>query len=96
MKWRLEPDLDLVKISNQKVLILGSGTLGCNMARLLVGYGVKKITFLDNSVVSFSNLARQSLFTTDDFDQEEQGIPKVEAAKKNLLKISPLAEVKTL
>jgi len=37
---------------------LGTGTLGCNLARLLVAYGVKKISFLDNGFVSFSNLAR--------------------------------------
>lgn len=40
------------------MLILGTGTLGCNMARLLIGYGVTKITFLDYGKVSFSNLAR--------------------------------------
>ena len=96
MKWRLEPELDLKKISDQRVFILGTGTLGCNLARLLIGYGVKKITFLDNGFVSFSNLARQSLFTTDNFDEHEQGMPKVEAAKQTLLKISPLAEIKTI
>lgn len=40
------------------MFILGTGTLGCNLARLLVAYGVKNITFLDNGYVSFSNLAR--------------------------------------
>lgn len=45
-------------LSELKVFILGTGTLGCNMARLLVGYGVKHITFLDNGSVSYSNLAR--------------------------------------
>ena len=58
MKWRLEPELDLDMLSKMKVFILGTGTLGCNMARLLVGYGVKYITFLDNGNVSYSNLAR--------------------------------------
>lgn len=70
--------------------------MGCNLARLLVAYGVKEITFLDYGFVSFSNLARQSLFSVDDFGEEEQGLPKVEAAKKNLLKIAPLTEIKTL
>lgn len=58
MKWRLEPKLDLNMLSNLKVFILGTGTLGCNMARLLIGYGIKNITFLDNGCVSYSNLAR--------------------------------------
>uniref|UniRef100_A0A1I7XKJ9 E2 ubiquitin-conjugating enzyme n=1 Tax=Heterorhabditis bacteriophora TaxID=37862 RepID=A0A1I7XKJ9_HETBA len=42
----------------KEVLILGSGTLGCNIARCLMGWGVRKITFVDNSTVSYSNPIR--------------------------------------
>jgi len=66
MRWRLVPDLDLETILNTRVLILGTGTLGCNVARGLMGWGVRRMTFLDCGKVSFSNPVRQSLFTFAD------------------------------
>lgn len=40
----------------------GCGTLGCEVARTLVAWGVHKLTLVDNGRVAFSNPARQSLF----------------------------------
>ena len=66
MKWRLWEKLDIDKISQTKCLLLGAGTLGCAVARVLLGWGVKNITFVDNGRVSYSNPTRQCLYTFED------------------------------
>ncbi|KAK4226502.1 hypothetical protein QBC38DRAFT_480253 [Podospora fimiseda] len=66
MKWRLAPSLDLDTIKNTKCLLLGAGTLGSYVSRNLMGWGVRKITFVDYGNVSFSNPVRQPLFEFED------------------------------
>lgn len=87
MRWRLLPQLDLEVLQKLKVLVLGSGTLGCNVARCLLGWGVKNITMLDNGTVSYSNPVRQSLFNFEDC-----GKPKAETASARIKQINPSAE----
>lgn len=85
MKWRIKPDLKLQHISQQKVLIIGAGTLGCYVSRCLLGWGIYNITFIDNGTISHSNPVRQSLYGFDDI-----GKSKAQAASENLKKIYPL------
>ncbi|KAL9252263.1 Ubiquitin-like modifier-activating enzyme atg7-like protein [Drosera capensis] len=66
MTWRALASLNLDVLSAMKCLLLGAGTLGCQVARTLLGWGVRKITMVDNGRVAMSNPVRQSLYTFDD------------------------------
>jgi len=66
MKWRLCPELDIDILQKTKILCFGAGTLGCQLSRNLIGWGVKNITFVDYGKVSYSNPVRQSLFNFED------------------------------
>lgn len=71
IKYRNAPSINLEKIDQTTCLIIGTGTLGCNIARNLLMWGIENITFIDNSVVSHSNLLRQSLFEYSDLGQSK-------------------------
>lgn len=86
MKWRLWPALDTEHLATTRCLLLGSGTLGCAVARALLGWGVRDITLVDNGRVSYSNPARQCLF---EFEDCEQRSFKATAAAARLRKIFP-------
>ncbi|SAM04586.1 hypothetical protein [Absidia glauca] len=92
MRWRVMPSLDLDRIKKTKCLLLGAGTLGCYVARSLLGWGVRHITFVDNGRVSFSNPVRQPLYCFDDC--LNGGAPKAETAAKHLLDILPTMTAK--
>ncbi|TFK61764.1 E1-like protein-activating [Pluteus cervinus] len=87
MRWRILPSLDLEKVSSTRCLLLGAGTLGCYVARTLMAWGVRKITLLDNSRVSFSNPVRQPLFEFEDC--LNGGKPKAQCAADSLKRIYP-------
>ncbi|KAK5966757.1 ThiF domain-containing protein [Trichostrongylus colubriformis] len=69
------------------VLILGAGTLGSNIARCLMAWGVKKITFVDNSFVAI--IIQQSL---SDFADARETRSKAETAAAALQQIYPYIE----
>ena len=90
MKWRLLPRLDIPKIQSKKCLLFGAGTLGCQLARNLIGWGIKNISFIDYSNVSYSNPVRQSLYEYE--DTIKGGKPKALVAAEKLKKIYPEIE----
>jgi ubiquitin-like modifier-activating enzyme ATG7 len=90
MKWRISPNLDLDTIKNTKCLLLGAGTLGSYVSRNLMGWGVRKITFVDYGVVSFSNPVRQPLFNYNDC--LNGGSPKATRAAEAVKQIYPGVE----
>lgn len=87
MKWRIAPKLDLDAIKHTKCLLLGAGTLGSYVSRNLMGWGVRKITFVDNGNVSYSNPVRQPLF--DFKDCMNGGVKKAIRAAEALKEIYP-------
>jgi len=82
MKWRMIPNLQVDMLQDTKVLLLGAGTLGCNVARVLLGWGIRQFKIVDYGKVSYSNPVRQSLFTLSDC--EEGGKSKAVAASDAL------------
>lgn len=84
MKWGAVPDLNLNVIKDAKCLLLGAGTLGCVVARSLLAWGVRQITFVDNSSISYSNPVRQNLYKFGDV-----GKPKAQSAASALKEIFP-------
>jgi ubiquitin-like modifier-activating enzyme ATG7 len=87
MKWRIAPDLNLDKIKETKCLLLGAGTLGSYVSRALMAWGVRKITFIDNANVSYSNPVRQPLFGHKDC--LNGGVKKAHRAAEALQEIYP-------
>lgn len=86
MKWRMAPDINLDVIKDQKCLLLGSGSLGCQIGRNLLSWGFTKFTFVDYGNVSYSNPVRQCLFT---FQDSVDGRSKSEAAAQRLKEVFP-------
>ena len=77
------------KLKAAKVLLVGAGGLGSPIAMYLAAAGVGQIGIVEFDEVSFSNLQRQVLYSTNDV-----GLGKAELARHRLHDINPNVEVK--
>ncbi|KAF0994149.1 ThiF family adenylyltransferase [Geobacillus sp. TFV-3] len=79
------------RLRNASVAIIGVGGYGTALAMLLAGAGIGHLILVDGDVVEESNLSRQLLYR-----KEHIGLPKVQAAKRELLSINPYIKVETI
>lgn len=77
------------KILSTKVLVVGLGGLGSNVAMQLVRMGIGAITVIDDDVVDISNLQRQILYEEIDI-----GKSKIDCGIKKLRSINGVANIK--
>ncbi|TDB62641.1 molybdopterin-synthase adenylyltransferase MoeB [Photorhabdus khanii] len=79
------------KLKSAKILIVGTGGLGCAASQYLTAAGVGTITLLDFDTVSLSNLQRQILHR-----DERIGMAKVHSAQITLQAINPHVTITTV
>lgn len=80
----------LKKIIDNKILIIGCGGLGSNIANILIRCGFEKIVLADFDIINFKDLNRQVFF------QNQIGKEKTSELKKNLLLINKDAKIKII
>ncbi|MFX1352582.1 MAG: ThiF family adenylyltransferase [Promethearchaeota archaeon] len=76
-------------VKNSRILIVGVGGLGCEIAKNLAMLGVGHLDLVDLDIIEYSNLNRQVLFAG-----AKIGTPKAIAATKKLIEINPNINVK--
>ncbi|MCI0450141.1 MAG: molybdopterin-synthase adenylyltransferase MoeB [Chlorobi bacterium] len=76
------------KLKSARVLMIGVGGLGSPMGMYLAAAGVGKIGIVDFDKVSYSNLQRQIIYSTDDV-----GKSKASLVKQKLNSINPNVEI---
>lgn len=77
-----------LKLKSASVLILGAGGLGSPISMYLAAAGVGRLGIVDFDELSYSNLQRQVLYSTNDV-----GHQKTELAKQRLMEINPNIEI---
>lgn len=75
-------------IGEAKILIVGSGGIGCELLKNAVLSGFKNIHIVDLDTIELSNLNRQFLFR-----RHHIGMSKAEVAREAALKLNPTASI---
>jgi len=81
-------EIDMNKLMNSHVLVVGCGGLGGYIIEYLARLGIGSITAVDGDVFSESNLNRQILSTCKNI-----GLSKADAAKERVVAINPDMEI---
>jgi len=76
------------RLLHARILIVGAGGLGCQVAAQLAGAGVGEIRIIDHDEVSISNLHRQILYRENDV-----GLSKAKISGRELSKINSQVKV---
>ncbi|GFE54007.1 hypothetical protein BaOVIS_014110 [Babesia ovis] len=91
MTWRIVPELKPGNITKLRICVIGVGSLGCQIIRQLLAWGVYNFVIIDYGIVT--NSTRQCLYTS----QHTNGnIPKIVAASSEIGRIRPDADVYSL
>ena len=76
------------RLAQAKILVVGCGALGTNIAEVLARAGIGRITLVDHDLVELSNLQRQVLMTEADVGER-----KARAVAEALAKVNSQIEV---
>lgn len=80
--YPLHLDRHFALLSTKKVLIVGLGGIGTNVAFALCANGVGSVTLVDMDVVELTNLNRQFLYTADDLGKSKVEIAALELGRR--------------
>ncbi len=80
----------LKKLKKARIMIIGCGGLGSNIANMLIRSAFINIMLIDYDKVELKNLNRQQFYPQD------IGEAKAEVLKKRLLNINPYAKIETV
>jgi adenylyltransferase/sulfurtransferase len=79
---------DIKKLRNEKIAVVGAGSIGSFLSEFLARSGFKRIKIIDRDFVEIENLSCQNFF------QEDVGLPKALVLAKKLKKIDKSVEIK--